>query len=118
MAKKHNYVQVTNDQRKELIRLIYQEGMTIKKASKQTGIPYPNAKSVNQIYLQEKRIAKKTSRFRLKVVDHGRRVERNLLKIEILNPYEGMPSEIRRRTCGIAKIITKNKNKNISVNQR
>ena len=47
MAKKHNYVQVTNDQRKELIRLIYQEGMTIKKASKQTGIPFPNAKSVN-----------------------------------------------------------------------
>ena len=47
MAKKHNYVQVTNDQRKELIRLIYQEGMTIKKASKETGIPYPNAKSVN-----------------------------------------------------------------------
>jgi hypothetical protein len=45
--------------------------MTIKRASKITGIPYPNAKSVNQIYLQEKRIAKKTSRFRLKVVDHG-----------------------------------------------
>lgn len=81
--------------------------MTIKKASKITGIPYPNAKSVNQIYLSEKRIAKKTSRFRLKVVDHGKRVHRKLLKIEILNPFEGMSDEILRRTCGITKIISK-----------
>jgi hypothetical protein len=89
--------------------------MTIKRASKITGIPYPNAKSVNQIYLQEKRIAKKTSRFRLKVVDHGKRVVRNLLKIEILNPFEGMPGEIRRRTCGIKKIRSIKKSKITSI---
>lgn len=87
MGKKHNYVQVTNEQRRELIRLIHEENISIKRAGRLAGIPYPNAKSVNKIYKEEKRIAKKVSRFRLKLVDEGRIIRRNHLKIEILNPY-------------------------------
>jgi hypothetical protein len=45
MVKK--YTRVSDDQRKELIRLIYEENFTIKRAGIQTGIPYPNAKAVN-----------------------------------------------------------------------
>jgi hypothetical protein len=45
MVKK--YTRVTNEQRKELIRLIYEENYTIKKAGATVGIPYPNAKAVN-----------------------------------------------------------------------
>ena len=45
MTKK--YIKVTNEQRKELIRLIYEENLSIRKASELAGIPYPNAKAVN-----------------------------------------------------------------------
>ncbi len=70
MVKK--YCRVTNDQRKELVRLIHQESYTIKKAAKTTGVSYANAKAINQIFLNEKRTAKKTFRFRLKRIDAGR----------------------------------------------
>jgi len=52
--------------------LIYENNYTIKRAGIEVGIPYPNAKAVNQTYLLEKRTTKKTFRFRLKNVDIGR----------------------------------------------
>ena len=55
-----------------MIKLIYENNYTIKKAGEKVGIPYPNAKAVNQTYLLEKRTTKKTFRFRLKNVDIGR----------------------------------------------
>lgn len=61
-----NYIRVTDEQRKELITKIYQENYSIKKAGEMLGIPYPNAKSINQTYIIEKRTTKKTFRFRLK----------------------------------------------------
>lgn len=70
MVKK--YTRVTDEQRRELIRLIYENNYTIKRAGAEVGIPYPNAKAVNQTYLLEKRTTKKTFRFRLKNVDIGR----------------------------------------------
>lgn len=49
MVKK--YTRVSDEQRKELIRLIYEDKLTIKSAGLKVGIPYPNAKAVNQTYL-------------------------------------------------------------------
>eukprot|EP00347_Sterkiella_histriomuscorum_P007867 403347257 len=58
------YVQVTDLQRKELVRLIHEEGYSIAKASKVTNIPYDNAKAINRTYLREKRIHKINYRLR------------------------------------------------------
>jgi hypothetical protein len=57
-------VQVTDSQRLELIRLIHQEGHSIAKASKTTGIPYDNAKAINRTYLRERRVHKINYRLR------------------------------------------------------
>jgi len=83
---------------------VHEEGLTIKQAAVVTGIPYPNAKSVNRIFQREHRIAKKVSRFRLKILDHGRHILRHKLKIEILNPYHGQPGEEVRHTCGVRRL--------------
>ena len=53
MVKK--YTRVTDKQRRDLIKLIHEYNYTIKKAGEEVGIPYPNAKAVNQIYLSKKR---------------------------------------------------------------
>lgn len=45
MVKK--YTRVTDEQRRDLIRLIYEQNYTIKRAGIEVGIPYPNAKAVN-----------------------------------------------------------------------
>jgi len=58
------YVQVTDSQRRDLVRLIHEEGCSIAKASKVTGIPYDNAKAINRTYLREKRIHKINYRLR------------------------------------------------------
>jgi molybdenum-dependent DNA-binding transcriptional regulator ModE len=58
------YVQVTDTQRLELIRLIHQEAYSIAKASKATGIPYDNAKAINRTYLKERRVNKINYRIR------------------------------------------------------
>eukprot|EP00347_Sterkiella_histriomuscorum_P003517 403363999 len=99
MVKK--YTRVTDEQRRELIRLIYQEQYSIKRAGQEVGIPYPNAKAVNQTYLQENRTSKKKFRFRLKNIDQGYIIPRSTILIERLNPYEYNPIEIQKRTCGI-----------------
>ena len=88
-----NYKKVSNEQRKELIRLIYEENYNIKSAGLKVGISYPSAKSVNQIYQLEKRTAKKTFRFRLKNIDIGKNVCRNRLLIEKINPFDKHPLE-------------------------
>lgn len=85
MVKK--YTRVSNDQRKELIRLIYEENLTIKDAGARCGIPYPNAKAINQTYILERRTAKKTFRFRLKNVDDGYHVEKTQILIEKPNLF-------------------------------
>ena len=45
------YQRSTNEQRRELIRLIKEEKMSIIKASKIVGLPYANAKSINSTYM-------------------------------------------------------------------
>jgi transposase-like protein len=49
MVKK--YRRLTDEEREHLIHLIHKEGYTIKDASRELSIPYPNAKAVNQTYL-------------------------------------------------------------------
>jgi molybdenum-dependent DNA-binding transcriptional regulator ModE len=63
MVKK--YRRLTDEEREHLIHLIHKEGYTIKDASRELSIPYPNAKAVNQTYLLENRTAKKSFRYRL-----------------------------------------------------
>ena len=44
------YLQVTDEMRKELVRLIHQESYTIARASKATQIPYDNASPRFEIF--------------------------------------------------------------------
>ena len=51
-------MQVTDEQRGELVRLIHEKGFSIARASKDTQIPYDNAKAINRTYMREKRVHK------------------------------------------------------------
>ena len=62
MTKK--YSPVTNEQRRFLVKLIYEDGMSIRQAAIASKIYYPTAKAINKIYISEKRVDKKKSRFR------------------------------------------------------
>ena len=62
MGKK--YEPVPDHKRRELIHLIYEQGMNISKAASHAGIYYPTAKAINKVYLRHNRICKKTRRER------------------------------------------------------
>ncbi len=53
------YSPVANEKRQELIRLIYEQGISIRQAAIACSIPYPTAKAVNRTYKSEGRINKK-----------------------------------------------------------
>ena len=59
-----NYSPVTNEQRRLLVKLIYEEGFSIRQAALTSKIYYPTAKAINKIYKSENRIDKKRHRFR------------------------------------------------------
>ncbi len=82
------YTQVSNDARRELIRLIYEESFTIVKAAEATGIYYPTAKAINKVYKREQRIQKRSFRYRTKKEDLEAGVVRNKIPIEKLNILE------------------------------
>lgn len=63
------YTQVSNDSRKELIRLIHEEGLSIVKAAEATAIYYPTAKAINKVYKREHRVQKRAFRYRSKKED-------------------------------------------------
>ena len=58
------YSPVTNEQRRLLVKLIYEDGMSIRQAALTSKIYYPTAKAINKIYTAENRIDKKRHRFR------------------------------------------------------
>ena len=62
--KKKQYSPVTNEQRQLLVKLIHEDGHSIRQAAIQLGIYYPTAKAINKIYTTEKRVDKKQHRFR------------------------------------------------------
>jgi hypothetical protein len=63
------YTQVSNDKRKELIRLIHEQNYTIVKAAEATDIYYPTAKAINKVYKREMRVQKRSFRYRIKKDD-------------------------------------------------
>ena len=58
------YSKVSDEQRHQLVKLIYEEGWSIRQAAIASKIYYPTAKAINKIYISEKRVDKKKSRFR------------------------------------------------------
>lgn len=60
----NKYSPVANDKRHELIRLIYEDKISIRQAALRIGISYPTAKAINRIYKHEDRIDKKAVRQR------------------------------------------------------
>ena len=99
MVKKNRIL--NNKEREELVRLIHEEGYTIKQAGVDLGIPYPNAKAVNKTYERERRTAKKPFRFRVKYAYKGKLIPRTQMPVQKDNPFERNFNEINRRTCGI-----------------
>lgn len=61
------YTPVPDEKRQALIRRIYEEGMTITRAAKMSGVAYPIAKVINKVYQTEGRISKKLTRNRRRV---------------------------------------------------
>ena len=60
----NRYHPVANNKRHELIRLIYEEKISIRQAALKINISYPTAKAINRIYKQENRVDKKAVRQR------------------------------------------------------
>ena len=58
------YFPVSDERRHELIRLIYEDKLSIRQAAMRQNISYPTAKAINRIYKQESRIEKKKVRAR------------------------------------------------------
>ena len=67
MTKK--YISVPDNKRRELIRLIHEEGQTITRAAASVGVRYPVAKVINNIFRREGRTTKKITRERRCVSD-------------------------------------------------
>ena len=101
------YTHVTNDQRKELIRLIHEEQMSISQAAAKANIFYPTAKAINKVYKKENRVQKRYHRYRQKKGDELMGVKRN--KIALEKPLENKMdyNDVGRITCGIKSIVKK-----------
>ena len=56
------YKTVADDKRHELLRLIHNDGMSIRQAGIRLDITYATAKAINRIFLAEGRIEKKKSK--------------------------------------------------------
>lgn len=110
------YTQVTNEQRKELIKLIYDQGYTIAKAALQTGVYYPTAKAINKVFKKESRVQKRNFRYRTKKEDLEKGVIRNKIAVEKLIHQNLNDTDRDKITCGI-KLILKNENLNDAVNK-
>lgn len=95
------YTKVTNEQRKELIRLIYDEKLSISKAADMTAIYYPTAKAINKVYKKENRVQKRHFRYRAKKEDQQIGIIRNKIPVEKLASVEMNSAESSRITCGI-----------------
>lgn len=102
------YTQVSNEARKELIRLIYEESYSIVKAADAAGIYYPTAKAINKVYKRESRVQKRQFRYRTKKEDQDSGVVRNKIPIERLEIVSLDLKDRSRITCG-TKIIKNNK---------
>ena len=57
-----SYNPVSNERRKELLRLVNEEYMSIRQAALRCNISYPTAKAINRTFKEEGRFEKKTVR--------------------------------------------------------
>jgi hypothetical protein len=105
------YTKVSNEMRKELIRLIYDDGHSISKAAELTGIYYPTAKAINKVYKKEKRVQKRHFRYRAKKEDQIDGVVRNKIPIEKVSSTPLDSEKQKRITCGI-RFLLKDENLN------
>lgn len=103
------YTHVSNEARKELVRLISEEGYSIIRAAEATGIYYPTAKAINKVFKQESRVQKRTFRYRTKKEDEELGVVRNKIPIERLAGSELSQDEKVRLTCGVRSIPKKDR---------
>ena len=101
------YTQVSNEARKELIRLIYEEQYSIVKAAEATGVYYPTAKAINKVYKRESRVQKRSFRYRTKKEDEASGVVRNKIPIERIAIREIEGKDHKQITCGVKKVIRK-----------
>jgi hypothetical protein len=101
------YTQVSNDARRELIRLIYEENYSIVKAAELAGIYYPTAKAINKVYKKESRVQKRSFRYRTKKEDEASGVVRNKIPIEKLAISKNT-NEAAKITCGVRRICKNN----------
>jgi hypothetical protein len=97
------YTQVSNEARKELVRLIYEENYSIVKAAEATGIYYPTAKAINKVYKRESRVQKRAFRYRTKKEDEAAGVVRNKIPIEKLAIIK-KNEDSTRLMCGVMRI--------------
>lgn len=105
MVKK--YTKVSNEQRKELVRLIYEEQCSIAKAAELTQIYYPTAKAINKVYKNEQRIQKRVCRYRAKKEDKQEGVIRNKIDVERIASTPLTEKARFRITCGVKLLLKK-----------
>ncbi|CDW80058.1 UNKNOWN [Stylonychia lemnae] len=103
------YTKVTNEQRKELIKLIYEQNHSISSAAEMTGIYYPTAKAINKVFKKEKRVQKRNFRYRAKKEDQFIGIIRNKIPVERLQTQNIDSLQVQRITCGIS-LKLKNEN--------
>ena len=104
------YTHVTNDQRKELVRLIHEENMSISQAAAKVNIFYPTAKAINKVFKKEKRVQKRYHRYREKKGDDLIGVKRNKIALEKQIHLKTGSNDLNRITCGIKPISKKKPN--------
>jgi len=97
---KKQYVRVSDQQRRQLVKLVKELKYSIKSASAHTGVPYANAKAIVSTYQRELRTDKKNTRFRLKKLDGGRLDFRKHLPYTKQKIY-CCDLEQNKRICGI-----------------
>ena len=95
------YTKVPNDKRKELIRLIYEDNLSIIRAAERLDIYYPTAKAINKVYKREKRIQKRSFRYRVKNDDEELGVIRKVIPIEKIATEPIDLEKTKRLTCGV-----------------
>ena len=78
MISQTKYQPVDNHRRHELIRLIYEDNVSIRQAAIRMNISYPTAKAINRIYKQEDRVDKKKHRVRRLNKAHTADVEKQV----------------------------------------
>jgi hypothetical protein len=64
-----------------LIKLVYEDGLSIIRASEIAGIRYPTAKTITDVFFKEQRIAKRSFRYRTKKNDLNSEIHKNNVRI-------------------------------------